>query len=83
MMKKHLRYSLLLLLSIAFSSISQAQTDPVLVNGINYELNDETNRYNDPSFRVSVPVRLPCGAHLYIKGWLPCQPFAALIYYHA
>ena len=39
---KHLRYSLLLLLSIAFSNTSQAQSDPVLVNGINYELNEET-----------------------------------------
>lgn len=39
---KHLRYSLLLLLSIAFSNTSQAQSDPVWVNGINYELNEET-----------------------------------------
>lgn len=39
---KYLRYSLLLLLSIAFSNTSQAQSDPVWVNGINYELNEET-----------------------------------------
>lgn len=40
-MKNYLRHSLLLL-SIAFSSTSQAQSDPVWVNGINYELNEET-----------------------------------------
>ena len=39
---KHLRYSLLLLQSIAFSNTSQAQSDPVWVNGINYEFNEET-----------------------------------------
>ena len=31
----------------------------------------QRNRYFGSLFRVDVPVRVPRGAHLYIKGWLP------------
>ena len=32
---------------------------------------DHKERYVGSLFRVDEPVRVPRGAHLYIKGWLP------------
>ena len=41
------------------------------IKGGNPENKGHRDRYIGSLFRVDGPVRVPRGAHLYIKGWLP------------